>query len=169
MELEEKLLTFQIFQSSRIKNRILYDIKELLNREEMTNLNIENLNDQIHLSINEKIMNKKVTYKFIITKDYPFKPPIVYYNAKSFIELTKISNLKSFDIMKKIHPHYCLCCCLITCQTNWLPIYNMSNVINEIKKYRQYRQDIVIKILLDKIKFKYLIEDIDLDSWFFMV
>jgi hypothetical protein len=42
-----------------------------------------------------------------------------------------------------------------------------SNILDEIKSFRKIIIHIAYKILADKIKDKYLIDDIDLDSWLF--
>jgi hypothetical protein len=39
--------------------------------------------------------------------------------------------------------------------------------IDELNKIRDYKRNIVYKILSEKIKDKYLIDDIDLDSFLF--
>jgi hypothetical protein len=39
--------------------------------------------------------------------------------------------------------------------------------IDELDKIRQYKRNIVHKILADKVKDKYLIDDVDLDSYLF--
>lgn len=39
------------------------------------------------------------------------------------------------------------------------------NIINEIKKYNQYKKDILYKLLVDKIKLEYLNANIDICEW----
>jgi hypothetical protein len=39
--------------------------------------------------------------------------------------------------------------------------------IDELDKIRQYKRNIVYKILADQVKNKYLIDDVDLDSYLF--
>ena len=49
-----------------------------------------------------------------------------------------------------------------------LPInYILNNLIDEIKYYKNIKKNLVFKIFTKYIKFKYLIEDIDINSFLF--
>jgi hypothetical protein len=43
----------------------------------------------------------------------------------------------------------------------------LIHIIDEINLFRNYKKNIVNKIMADKIKEKYLIFDIDIESWLF--
>ena len=50
------------------------------------------------------------------------------------------------------------------------PIKSSENkIFLEIEEFKQIKRNIVRKLLLDKVKEKYLVKDIDLDSWLFNV
>jgi hypothetical protein len=49
----------------------------------------------------------------------------------------------------------------------WSPLLTLLKIIDEVNLFRTYKKNIVNKIMSDKIKDKYLIADIDIESWLF--
>lgn len=79
--------------------------------------------------------------KFIITCNYPFKPPLVYINEEDYIYKLRHAN----KILKTRH---CLCCNSILCQNKWSPIFNICDIINEYNDiYEQIKNRLYVKIL----------------------
>ena len=72
-------------------------------------------------------------------------------------------------ILKYVSGLDCLCCNSYVCKNNWSPSVTMEVMINQIKQYKTYKYFIFIKLILDKIKEKYLHRDINLDSWLFNI
>ena len=112
---------------------------------------------------------KLQTYGFVITRDYPFRPPIIFFQNRPYLEFLKsryISKTEK-DIFKKITGFNCFCCFSVNCGDNWSPGITLEKIIKEIQFFKKKKRDIVNKIIADKIKIRYLIDDIDLDSWLF--
>jgi ubiquitin-protein ligase len=107
-------------------------------------------------------------YNFVISKNYPFEPPSVYINNKNYGQFLRCPN-KFLKILKYIRGIDCLCCNSCICRNNWSPAMSMKHIIEEIGYNKITKFNIMIKILLDKIKQKYLNRDIELDSWLFHV
>jgi len=101
------------------------------------------------------------------TKDYPFRVPTIKINYSPYTEFLKIRTQKFNELLKKIKGLNCLCCNSYICSDKWTPALRLTNIIDEIRTFRKYRRDIINKFYADKIKDKYLISDIDLDSWLF--
>jgi hypothetical protein len=121
----------------------------------------------INVIVYELIDKKKVCYKFVIGRNYPFIAPTVFLNNKTYRSFL-FSKTKYEDInFKKLSGIDCLCCASLTCTDNWSPRETLNNIIDEIKYYKKIKKDIVFKIITDIIKRKHLIEDIDLCSWLF--
>jgi hypothetical protein len=73
------------------------------------------------------------------------------------------------DFQKKIVKTYknkdCLCCDSYSCDGNWAPSIKLLDVIQEIKSNVEFKRSMVNVWLADKIKRKYLIADIDINSY----
>jgi len=120
----------------------------------------------LNITVMDKLYNNNNIYSFIMNEDYPFKKPKVEINFVDYSDFLKTSQLSS-NILYKMHNIKCLCCSSITCHSNWSPACTINHIILEIRKYKRYKKHILYKIFADKIKYKYLIDDIDLDSWLF--
>jgi len=160
----EAILT--LINSNAMKTRIK---KELKNLYDMFN-NIEvNLNENtITISIVELIDGKQHIYGFEISENYPFIPPKIFYQNKTYLKYL-INNFTSNNIqlLKKVSGYDCLCCHSYQCRDNWSPAVTIDKIIGEIHSNRKIKRKMINKIMADKIKFKYLIQDIDLDCWLF--
>ena len=110
--------------------------------------------------------NENIVYHFTIKKDYPFCYPtnfrINYKDYKNFLKIDSLKTLNELRIYNKIQ---CLSCQTISCGTNWSPSLKMQNFINEFKKMKKYRRDIMYRLLIGKIVDKYLISDINIYEW----
>jgi hypothetical protein len=104
-------------------------------------------------------------YKFIINNNYPFLNPNVYVNNIDYKQLLITKHTSEKNNLKKFKGIDCLCCSSLTCHYNWTPAIKLNNIITEIKKFKQIKRDLIYKIIIDKIKIKYLIEYIELYSW----
>ena len=111
---------------------------------------------------------KPIIYKFVISNNYPYMPPTVYINNKNYGEFLSCHN-KFLKILKYIRGIECFCCVSCTCRNNWYPAMTIKYILEEIEFNKITKFNIIIKILLDKIKEKYLNRDIELDSWLFHV
>lgn len=129
---------------------------------------IENEN-QCTVIIYEFLNEKRISYKFIITKHYPFICPTVFLNNKMYIEFLISNQNQHFDDFKKIAGIDCLCCESITslCKDKWSCRNTLQDIIVEMNHFKNIKRNIVLKLLLDKIKYKYLITDINLGCWVF--
>lgn len=132
--------------------------------------------DQIDVEITEKDEVKVNIYKilpdnqfhryeFIIIRDYPFRPPIIFFQGRPYLEFLKSNPGK--DIFRKVTGLSCFCCFSVNCADNWSPGITLDKIIAEIHVIKKKKRDLINKILADKIKAKYLIADIDLDSWLY--
>ena len=122
---------------------------------------------EINVIIYELIDNKIVCYKFVINQNYPFVCPAVFLNNRPYKSFLYGKTNYEYINLKKNFGIECLCCESLTCNANWSPKETLNNIINEIKHYKKIKKNLVYKIIIDIIKRKYLIEDIDLTSWFF--
>lgn len=109
------------------------------------------------------------TYGFIVTRDYPFRPPKIFFQNRPYIDFlkTRYISKSGSDIFKKVTGHNCFCCSSVNCSDNWSPGITLEKIIEEIQFIKRKKRDIVNKIIADKIKARYLIDDIDLDSWLY--
>jgi ubiquitin-protein ligase len=113
--------------------------------------------------------DKLQTYGFVITRDYPFRPPVIFFQNRPYLDFlkTRYISKSGTDIFRKITGFNCFCCSSVNCGDNWSPGITLDKIIVEIQFFKKKKRDIVNKILADKIKARYLIDDIDLESWLF--
>jgi ubiquitin-protein ligase len=160
---EENLM---LVGSKAIRNRIkreLIDLYKIYN-----DIEVIIKDGELIVSISEVVDNQKQKYSFLITMNYPFEPPKIFYQNKRYLDYLKINyTRKDFILLKKVYGHECFCCHSFNCRDNWSPAVTLKKIIEEIYGIKKIKRNIINKICADIIKKKYLIEDIDLDSWLF--
>lgn len=150
---------FQKFGKGVSNRRIASDCKNLY--EKYPNFTLSNNSGKVELIVTEN----EEKYGFVFNSSYPFKPPQIYYNGKSYLDLLRITNNDERNIVRKYKKKDCLCCDSYDCFDNWSPSINLISIIDEIKSIVQFKKTIVKILLVDKIKDKYLIDDIDINSY----
>jgi hypothetical protein len=148
----------QIGKVAYIK-RISHDFKKLYTQ--YPNLTILNNSGKIEIVVYENCEK----YSFVLNNAYPFTQPQIYYNDKPYLELLKLNSLYEKDLVVKYRKKDCLCCDSYYCSNNWSPALNLNIIIDEIKNIVQFKKTMVEILLADKIKEKYLIDDIDINSY----
>lgn len=113
---------------------------------------------------------KQNVYSFKLTKNYPFYPPkITINNRYNLFEFSKQPSIRFSKVLKYLTGITCMCCASSLCVDNWQPSFRLNKIIDEIETFKNYKYSIIIKLMADKIKEKYLNINIDLDSWLFDV
>jgi len=172
MENNEQL---EIINHSGLKRRIKRELEILKNSGYISTIlsaNIESEPDKYYsnrniykLSIFNNIDYKY--YEFSIPLDYPFKPPKLKINLKLYSEYQKF---RSFDFKDKLFKYkkiHCFCCESILCSGNWGPQFTIKHIFEEVAKFRDYCREISHRIVIDVIKRKYLIDDINIVEWLY--
>jgi ubiquitin-protein ligase len=125
------------------------------------NIVLSSISDKIEMIVTEG--NSK--YGFIFNNNYPFTAPQIYYNGESYLELLKINGNEEKNVLRKYRSKDCLCCDSYYCRDNWYPALSLKSIIDEIKEIIELKQTIMQILLADIIKKKYLINDIDINSF----
>lgn len=149
------------------KKRIIRELQEISKIVKCIEIDYS---DNKLIIITISLLNDPINiYTFEIGQNYPFIPPkSIKINSIPYLSFLKINSIKTLNDIKKMYKiDCCLCCSSLCCPDNWSPSITLNHIINEIIKYKQYRKNIIYKLLLDKIKNKYLINDINLESWLF--
>ena len=113
------------------------------------------VSDEITIMVSENINNKTYNYKFVLRDGYPFKPPRIFLNERPYIDLLKMNGDYEKNIVKKVKGQDCLCCYSINCAENWTPAIKLNIIIDEIKRTLQFKRDVIISFLGQKIEQKY--------------
>jgi len=162
------MLALESIDSKPVKKRITRELEKLDEHCSLISIDSE-VNESSNFDKHKYIVNildskNGLIYSIILSNTYPFKTPGVQINFRPYQEFLRVG---SSEQLKKIHKINCLCCSTITCGNNWSPAFTMNHLIDEIRRLKGYKRDIIDKLLADKIKLRYLIDDIDLDCWLF--
>ena len=111
----------------------------------------------------------KKEYMFEIEPNYPFTSPKAYINGQPHNEFFRQPSARFTNILRYVSGLDCFCCDSLLCKNNWRPVMTLDKVINQLEEYKTIKYNIVLKLLADKIKEKYLNKDINLDSWLFTI
>jgi len=107
--------------------------------------------------ISLKVIKGENIYEIDLQKDYPFKPPVnIKYNGDDYKKSLFNYSEKMTKILKRNYFMECLCCNTLLCGTNWIPTCNISHIINEIDKITKIQNEVLIILLCDEIREKYL-------------
>ena len=148
--------------------RLLKESKNFSNKIISLSVNINNNNNNEYLvNLIDNSNYKYNNYCFIINYNYPFHPPKLLINNIPYKDFLLNSTLKYNEILQKMSGLKCLCCYNIMSREKWSPAITLLNIIDEVNLFRTYKRNIINKIMVDKIKDKYLISDIDIESWLF--
>jgi ubiquitin-protein ligase len=148
----EPLINLQIIYPESVKIDIGYD---------KSPYNIENYSVGFMTILDNKY------YKFLINHNYPFSPPKLEINFRPY---QYYLNIKSIDFQTNLLKHKkirCFCCENKLCGINWSPAYTLSRVIEEVELFKNISRDIIYIVIIDVIKRKYLIDDINISQWLF--
>jgi len=115
----------------------------------------------IHNIVDDKI------YKFIISSDYPFRPPKLVINYRLYSDYQKFGSPFFTDAMLKYKGIKCLCCESILCSNNWAPNLGFKNIFAEVRKFKDYCREIAYRVIIEVITRKYLIDDINIVEWLY--
>ena len=149
-----------------IAKRLKKEYEDLINCTE--DITIKYTNNKEIVFIISKIEDASLNvYSFTMPPNYPFSPPRILINDKTYGEFLNIHSIRFKKVLRYLTGIECLCCHSYNCRDNWSPALSLNHIIQESNKYRVTKNNIKIKLLADKIKDKYLIDDIDLDSWLF--
>jgi len=141
------------------------------NYENNNNFLYENPDDQKRNNYHklhkvEIITPKQNRLLFTITKDYPFKPPVmIMWNEENYRLLLRNMPPRIYYLFyhpndvyvgeqTRIHKHYtpeCLCCKSLMCADNWSPVYMIHNILLEIEKHNGLKRSIRYKLQLKEI------------------
>jgi ubiquitin-protein ligase len=165
------LTELEIIPYNTVKKRITRELQKLDEKCSLMSIELDP-NDKERTGHSKPIINiydnsNGLIYSLTLDSSYPFRPPQVKVNFRPYYEFLKISFLPFSENLRKIHKINCLWCATSTCGDKWTPAFTTNTLINEIRSFKSYKRDLINKLFADKIKLKYLIDDIDLDCWLF--
>jgi hypothetical protein len=149
---------------SRIKNEYK-DLSKIYNNVKILwDFELNNVVIEIQKVINDDSTD---TFTFVVDRTYPFHSPKFHFNNNPYSHYLRIPSQRFSQHLKRFTNKSCLCCSSLACKYNWSPAVKLHMFIAELDKIRQYKRNIVYKLLADQVKDKYLIDDVDLDSYLF--
>ena len=119
--------------------------------EKYASTNVEFLTDPSDIGYNSNIVAIiQVTIgrdrvEIIIGPEYPFKPPQVRINQKSYMNSLNSKDKLYLGQLWKIRKVKCLCCYSLLCAGNWCPVVTMVKLCEEIELNHRFR-DYMIRL-----------------------
>jgi len=110
--------------------------------------------NHIHITIHRKNKIQSMIIEFYITDGYPFTPPIVHINKKPYNDFVKC---KSSRLMHMVYckEGFCPCChSIVLKKDQWLPIYFLEKIIDEIDKISAIKHKMKYYLALKNISEK---------------
>jgi ubiquitin-protein ligase len=157
LKLDNKILI------NRIKRELDILVQENICNKENIFIVKNNNND---LVIGIKRINKY--YEFIITKKYPFIPPKLKIN-NNYLSFNHTMKTNLFRKLLLEHCGIkCFCCETILCSYNWSPGLTMKHIFDDLDKFKTVTHQIILRIIVDVIKRKYLINDVNIIDWLYI-
>ena len=150
---------------SGYKKRLLRDLGQIRDRNyQITTIYIDSLREDLSINVYDKVCDTIYTFVFKHSK-YPFLPPYLQINYKSYLHFYKTKNEYVINEIEKYIGNKCMCCKSIICHNNWSPTNSLINIIEEHKYFRNIIKKNAYNAYVSVIKRKYLVCDIDLLSW----
>jgi ubiquitin-protein ligase len=106
-------------------------------------------------------------YEFKVPKDYPFRPPKLKINYKFYSDYQKLGSVHFTNALYKYKGISCFCCESILCYNNWGPQLTFMSIFDEVTKFRGFCREIAYRVIIDVIKRKYLMVDINIVEWLY--
>lgn len=116
------------------------------------------------------VNNKCHVYKFSVksNEQFPFTPPTVYIDNAETSIFFHFKSDRFRNQLKYICDAECLCCGMCICPIKWCVYHKLGDSLDELTTNAKYRHYVVIKVLVDLIKEKYLNTDIPIFEWLFV-
>ena len=152
--------------NNNLKKRIARELLQFKKLNAYIHIELSYYTHSYKIIISIMFLDENDLYKFEISNDYPFRPPTNFtINYKPYKNYLFINSPKTKNELKIYEGIDCLCCNNINCASMWSPSLTMLNHIEEYKKCKKIRRNIIIILIAKKIINKYLISDIDLMKW----
>jgi hypothetical protein len=157
-----------------IQNRVKNELLKLINTKYCEpqsiyfedNVSVQYPRNYCIINVFCKINNKN--YKFIVSNSFPFTPPKIEIQSKPYSYYLNFYSIKFKDLYFKHRGLPCFCCVTKTCVTNWSPSITFIDIIDETIQYHNECREISHMVIVNVIKRKYLIDDIDIISWLYI-
>jgi ubiquitin-protein ligase len=169
--LKEKL---SVINQAPIRRRLLIEFKQIIKKYDYIAefIDIEFCKDYVSSYNNPYIINiydhhKNINYKFHILNSYPFRPPKLFINDKPYNSYLQFKSQLFRESIFKYKKRRCFCCETLLCGDNWSPSNRLLNVFEEIEKYKNECREVIYTVIIEKIKKKYLIDDINIIEWLY--
>lgn len=151
----------KLINSGYCDSQSIYIERDYIERDKF-NINLQNY---CIINIFSKINNKN--YRFFISNSYPFIPPKIELQYKSYWNYLKIYSYDFKELLYKYKGITCFCCYTKTCINNWSPLVTIVDIINESIENYNICLEISHRVIINVIKRKYLIDDIDIITWLY--
>ena len=150
-------------QHNLIRRRLINEYKHLRSKYTYISITISN-----YKTTTVTIICNNNRFKFIIGEHYPFIQPIALINGIVYTEhlcipFTRLLSTENILYSKysRYKSHMSLC------HNNWSVSCTINQIIDECNELMLIKTNILLTIMVDKLKDKYLLQDINIIEWLF--
>lgn len=163
-EKEKILLAISGLNPISLRKRFIHELTNVLTNYTSSQITVTITSDS---SVIVELAIDSTRYIFDIGEHYPFQPPRKI--NVNFIEYSSLLRLPvRFRILyEKLTREKCMCCSSVICNANWSPAITMNKLIVEINRSRKLIRQIVLILLIEQIKVKHLLADLEISSFLF--
>jgi hypothetical protein len=164
--IEEKSQVISISPIARRIKRELQNMKKCEIFCDDSDITIAQYNNaDFYLTIKNNKDNR--LYRFTIPSNYPFTPPKLEINYKPYSYYLRFQSEKFRELINKYKNRDCFCCDSLLCSNNWAPQITLNMIMNEVDNYHKECKEIADRVIVNVIKRKYLIDDVNILEWLY--
>jgi hypothetical protein len=112
-------------------------------KKEYKNIQMNLCNDEIRVTIDN--------YTFILSNKYPFHPPRVLIQNKSYLNYLKYPTSQRIQHILHVHKISCMCCTSISNKNMWSPANQIRDILYEIKGSNEVKNYVKHYLIVDDI------------------
>lgn len=95
------------------------------------NIDVKQNNNRINREFTISFEYDNSKFRYVFGDKYPFYPPALFINDRSYLKLLSINNSTIRDLIQKKSNKQCLCCESLLCNFKWSPAITVDKIIDE--------------------------------------
>ena len=122
--------------------------------------------DVVRLTMNRLDGLDGISVEFSVGGIYPFRPPVVTVNSRSYVQMLCCSVPRLSAIIRSISGEAnCMCCKSVVCDSNWYPGLSLCHLLKEVRETLEVHRKTIQIYYCRLIADRHLTHDLPLESY----